>query len=134
MIFVDTSFFVALFSKDDSLHERAILWSQHMDESLLTTEYVLVESVNYLSRGKSRTHASQLTDHVFSDPEIETVDATAALFREGMTLFRSRRDKNWSLTDCISFHLMKEFGLTRALTYDRHFAEAGFTAMLRHLP
>jgi uncharacterized protein len=42
----------------------------------------------------------------------------------------SRRDKEWSLTDCISFVVMKERGLTEALTADHHFEQAGFKALL----
>jgi predicted nucleic acid-binding protein len=43
-------------------------------------------------------------------------------------------DKDWSLTDCISFHLMRTKGITRALAYDEHFAQAGFEPLLRRQP
>ena len=44
--------------------------------------------------------------------------------------YRSRRDKEWSLTDCISFVVMEDEGLREALTGDRHFEQAGFVALL----
>jgi predicted nucleic acid-binding protein len=52
-------------------------------------------------------------------PEPET-------FTQGIELYRNRPDKNWSLTDCISFVVMKREGITEALTGDRHFEQAGF--------
>ena len=46
-------------------------------------------------------------------------------------LFAKRPDKEWSLTDCISFIVMQEYGLTEALTADHHFEQAGFTILLK---
>jgi predicted nucleic acid-binding protein len=46
-------------------------------------------------------------------------------------LYRGRPDKEWSLTDCISFVVMGERSLTEALTSDHHFEQAGFTALLK---
>jgi predicted nucleic acid-binding protein len=50
--------------------------------------------------------------------------------QRGFDLFSKRPDKEWSLTDCISFVVMQEHGVTDALTTDRHFAQAGFTMLL----
>ena len=47
---------------------------------------------------------------------------------EGLGLYESRPDKEWSLTDCISFVVMKKEGIVEALTEDRHFEQAGFVA------
>jgi predicted nucleic acid-binding protein len=52
------------------------------------------------------------------------------LFHRGLSLFAARLDKEWSLTDCISFSVMKEHGLTDALTDDHHFMQAGFKVVL----
>ena len=46
-------------------------------------------------------------------------------------MHKERSDKSWSLTDCISFVVMGEHGITDALTGDRHFEQAGFRALLR---
>jgi len=48
-----------------------------------------------------------------------------------MAQFRQRRDKGWSLTDCISFLAMQRHGLAEALTADHHFEQAGFNILLR---
>jgi len=66
-----------------------------------------------------------------NDPEVTIVPASADLWQRGVTLFAGRPDKDWSLTDCISFVVMQERGLTAALTADRHFEHAGFVALLR---
>ena len=57
--------------------------------------------------------------------------ASHSLFQEGVQLYNARPDKDWSLTDCISFVVMQEHGLTDALTGDHHFEQAGFTALLK---
>jgi len=49
-------------------------------------------------------------------------------------LYRSRTDKNWGLTDCLSFVIMKQHALTEALTTDRHFEQAGFRAKMLDQP
>ena len=64
-----------------------------------------------------------------AEPEAEVIPPEAALFDRGCELYATRSDKNWSLTDCISFVVMKERGLTDALTADRHFEQAGFKAL-----
>jgi hypothetical protein len=53
------------------------------------------------------------------------------LFEAGTDLYSRRSDKEWSLTDCISFVVMQEQGIGEALTGDRHFEQAGFRALLK---
>src|SRR5438477_11760192 len=101
MIFLDTGYFVALFTPDDHLHERAIAWSLRLAEPQLVTEYVLWECVNTFSKPKDRASAHALIEHVHSDPHCEWVHASPDLFAAGIQLHRERPDKEWSLTDCI---------------------------------
>ena len=65
-----------------------------------------------------------------ADPETRIVEASPELFEKGLTLYNSRPDKFWSLTDCISFVVMTEERISDALTGDRHFDQAGFKALL----
>lgn len=58
------------------------------------------------------------------------VPSSRELFEQGINLYDNRSDKGWSLTDCIYFELMREHGVTEALTGDRHFAQAGFLPLL----
>ncbi len=62
------------------------------------------------------------------------IPASTALMEEGISLFESRTDKRWGLTDCISFEVMRENGVVDALSADHHFEQAGFRALLRMAP
>ena len=66
-----------------------------------------------------------------SDTHTTIVAPTIELFEAGCYLYSQRRDKSWSLTDCISFVAMKQHQITEALTADQHFEQGGFKALLR---
>ena len=69
--------------------------------------------------------------HIQLSPAIRVVPASRPLFEEAIALYASRLDKNWSLTDCISFVVMRDEGITQALTGDHHFEQAGFEVLLK---
>jgi len=66
-----------------------------------------------------------------SNPKITLVSASSELLDRGCALYLARKDKSWSLTDCISFEIMGERGISVALTADRHFEQAGFNIILK---
>jgi uncharacterized protein len=138
MIFIDSGYLIALANPHDALHTRARAWAIHwqrrMREPLIVTEHVLVEAVNYLSAPVYRPKSQHLADAVRREPEYQFIPASPDLLESGLVLYRRSRDKEWSLTDCISFHVMREHGVTRALAYDHHFEQAGFEALLRRDP
>src|SRR6266404_9023397 len=134
MILVDAGYFIALFTPDDELHERAIAWSAHVNEPLVVTEYVLLECVNKFSRPKDRPSAHALVEHVRTNPIFDLVHASAQLFADGLSLHRDRPDKEWSLTDCISFTVMTERKIGRALAYDRSFRASRLRSSLAQRP
>ena len=72
-----------------------------------------------------------LLDSLQSDPRVTIVPPTQALFQQGIVLYEGRSDKEWSLTDCISFVVMQQMQLIEALTGDSHFEQAGFRALLK---
>ena len=111
--FADTSFYVAFVNPRDSLHAAAKEIAGRFHGSIITTEYVFLELMKDL-------RADLRTTVVAGDSE---------LFERGFDLFARRPDKNWSLTDCISFVVMRDFGLEKALTADHHFEQAGFTIL-----
>jgi len=73
----------------------------------------------------------QLLDALEADPTVDIVPLLEPLYARGMQLYRARPDKEWGLTDCVSFLVMQDRGLTEALTTDEHFQQAGFRALLR---
>lgn len=128
--FADTSFFVALGNPADSLHELACTWIERLDSGLLTTEYVLVELGNFFRRPGQRTAFLEIEREIRLDHESIILPCDSERLQQGIELFSNRPDKAWSLTDCLSFIAMQHHGITDALTADRHFEQAGYTALL----
>ncbi len=128
--FADTSFFVASLIPRDRHHGAAISFSSSFRGNLVTTEYVLLEAANFFSRPPGRAKFLRLVRELYSSPAVEIVRSSDVLFARGLTLFAARPDKEWSLTDCISFQVMTDRGLTDALTADKHFEQAGFRVLL----
>lgn len=136
-IFLDTAGWLALGNKSDKWHCRAVqIYQQVARERLhrLTTDAVIIEVCNALRKPPLRPLALVLADNIYKAERLgylEIVHVNPDLFREGLTLFRERKDKDWSLTDCISFVIMKQRGITRAFTTDHHFEQAGFERLLK---
>jgi len=128
--FADTSFWVALVDRRDVYHSKAVEWSLSIGGSIVTTDAVLLETANTLSRPDWREKVIALINHVKSRDDIEVLPFSGAIWDRGWKLFCDRLDKSWSLTDCISFEVMRERGLTEALAADSHFRQAGFHALL----
>lgn len=94
---------------------------------------VLVEVLNAFAEWGEyiRRTAATAIQAITDDAGTEVVPQTRRLFQEGCGLYRQRLDKDWSLTDCASFIIRKERGIADALTYDVHFVQNGYTALLR---
>ncbi len=134
MILVDSGFLLALAQPTDALHLRAVAWAERVNEPLLVTEYVLVEVINHLSKPADRSRGHEIVSHITASSDCQVVHASPELFGKGLALHRTRPDKEWSLTDCISFCVMRDWGIGAALAYDHHFEQAGFEALLRRDP
>ena len=133
-LFLDTAYAIALSVTTDAHHERAVELAEQLEARqtrLITTRAVLLEIGNALSRKRYRDAAVQLLEALEQDPQVECVPLTDELYQQAFELFRSRPDKDWGLIDCVSFVVMRQRGLTEALTTDEHFEQAGFVALLR---
>lgn len=133
-VFLDSAFAIALSVMGDQYHELAKALSAQLDSEgakLITTEAILLEIGDSLARQRYRQAAIALIDALEQDPRIEIVALSDDLFRRAFKLYQERADKEWGLTDCTSFVLMREYGMTEALTADAHFQQAGFRALLR---
>jgi predicted nucleic acid-binding protein len=129
-VFGDTFYFLALLSPKDSAHAQAIQF-QSEPRLLVTTMWILTEVGDALSAPKDRPAFLKLWQLIHDNQDVEIAPASDEIFREGLALFQSRPDKYWSLTDCISFHVMRERQIVDALTNDHHFQQAGFKALFR---
>jgi predicted nucleic acid-binding protein len=134
MILIDTSYLLALVHPRDALFSRAQAWARAAAGRFIVTEYVLWETANAMSVQADRPKFHALLARVSGDASIELVAACQELWEAGIRLHAARADKEWSLTDCISFHMMQDRGMTQALAYDHHFEQAGFEALLRRDP
>ncbi len=101
--------------------------------SIVTSEMVLTEVLNFYSAYGSafRERAVQFVKSLREDYNVTIVSQTSEHFDRAMSLYAVRPDKTWGLTDCGSFVIMEEHGITKALSYDHHFVQAGFDALLR---
>jgi predicted nucleic acid-binding protein len=95
----------------------------------LVTDGVLLEMGNALAR-RFRPAAIRLIEQFLASSQVEIVYMTPSLFASALALYKQMDDKQWSLVDCLSFVVMREHGITAALTSDRHFIQAGFQALL----
>jgi predicted nucleic acid-binding protein len=130
-VFGDAWYYLALLNRRDTGHEGARTWSRANARPVVLTDFVLIEVGDAFSRGRARERFLQLVGMLRSDPNTTVVAANHQLVERGLRLFAKRHDKDWSLTDCISFVVMREQGITDALTADRHFEQAGFNILLK---
>jgi predicted nucleic acid-binding protein len=128
--FADTCYYLALLNADDALHEAAVDLSKRVSGTIVTTAWVLTEVADALSRPHDRVTAARFIRELRSSRRVTTVPPDQTLFEAGFELYARRPDKNWSLTDCTSFVVMKKLRLAEALTADVHFRQAGFKTLL----
>ena len=129
-VFADAFYFVALLNRADQYHARATAAASQLRGEIVTTEWVLAEVADALADSASRRSVAPFVRDLAEDPKVRIVRAGDDWFERGLQLYEQRPDKDWPLTDCISFAVMTEEELTDALTGDRHFTQAGFKALL----
>lgn len=128
-LLVDSAYVIALVNDRDQYHAQALrLARRHRERPLVVTEGVLLEIGNFFS-GSFRAQAAQIIEQFLTSPQVEVVYTSPQLLASAIALYKRMSDKEWGLVDCISFVLMRERGLTEALTPDHHFTQAGFQAL-----
>ena len=130
-VFADTSYYLALLVARDETHRAAVELTRQLRGQIVTTGWVLMEFANAVSKSRRRHYFPSLWDDLKQNPQMLIIPSNEALFDEGIELYRSRPDKDWSLTDCISFLVMERESITEALTGDHHFEQAGFTILFK---
>jgi predicted nucleic acid-binding protein len=131
LIFADTFYFLALLSREDAARSKARDVSERLTNPIITTAWVLTEVADALAAPNLGHIFLRLMETLRADPNATIVAPSQTLFDQGLKLYADRPDQGWTLTDCTSFVVMQQQGITQALTGDRHFEQAGFRALLR---
>jgi uncharacterized protein len=130
-VFVDTSAFTALADRDDDNHAKAMAFNKTIDRiQLVTTNYVLDELYTLLLLHTSYVKTVQFKerlDFLITRKTLTVIWISEAISTQTWQIFEQfNTDKQWSFTDCTSYVVMKEQGITDAFTFDHHFSQMGF--------
>ena len=117
--FADTFYFLALLNQADAAHHKTVEYSKSIDK-LVTSEWVLTEVADGLAVSRHRSQLLQLRQELLADRDVKIVPLDMQTHQLGIDLYASRSDKEWSLTDCISFVIIGREGIREALTGDHH--------------
>lgn len=129
VFFLDTSYLLALELADEQYHDQALNHWQNLTQSrfqLVTTSYVFDEIVTFFNSRNHHDRALDVGNRLLNSNRINLIQVDESLFFLGWQYFQQHSDKSYSLTDCISFVVMTEQNITTALSFDRHFNQAGF--------
>jgi predicted nucleic acid-binding protein len=130
-VFADAYFYIALLNQRDAAHGQARAVLGEFDGRIVTSQWVLLEVADAFCRPQDRPRFERLLAMLSADNRVVIIEATGEAFDRSIALYLSRSDKSWPLTDCLSFIIMQDAGLTEAFTADQHFEQAGFVALLR---
>jgi predicted nucleic acid-binding protein len=132
-VFLDTSFIIALNNRSDPYHERAkMLDRELLNEGavLLLHDGILLELGDGYSRLGRRNRGIEILTRFMTQAGYRIITLDDVVLRAAIEMYSQHRDKEWGLTDCVSFVLMRQAGILEALTADKHFQQAGFVALL----
>jgi predicted nucleic acid-binding protein len=125
MIFVDTGAWYASLVPTDPDHSRASQWLAANRSPLLTTDYVIDETLTLLRVRGERKRALLLGARFFQNGLSEIHKITASDLTLAWDTFARFDDKSWSFTDCTSKVVMEHLGIKVAFAFDHHFQQFG---------
>ena len=125
LTFVDTGVWYASVVPSDPRHVDVMNWHHSNNWPLVTTDYVIDETLTLLRARGERTRAEQMGRWFFDLSGVAIEFLAESDIRRAWEIFRQFGDKDWSFTDCTSKAVIDRLHVKRALTFDRHFAEFG---------
>ena len=131
-VFLDTSYIIALEITDDQYHSQALNYWQSLlsgAPQLVKTSFILDEVATFFNSRNHHSKAVEVGNNLLASPSVNFVHVQKSLFEEGWGYFVKHTDKAYSLTDCISFVVMQQLKIQVALSFDKHFDQAGFTKL-----
>lgn len=129
-VFIDSGYLIALIRKKDTLHRAALEAAELYPGPFLTTDLILIELANSLSKPPYRRTVVSVIEKIRADSNTTVAPFSSQGMSKAFSLFKSREDKTWGLVDCFSFVVMKENRINQALTFDDHFRQAGLQTPL----
>ncbi len=135
-LFVDTSGWANLIDISQPFHPLSAKIYQNarsQKHKIFTASYIVTELVALLSSPLRipRPKAIAFIQSLKTSPYIEIIHISEEIDTKGWELLINRQDKEWSLVDCSSFIVMQERRITKSLTSDHHFEQAGFIRLLK---
>ena len=130
MIFVDSGAWFALVAPSDPHHQRAVRWFEGNREPLLTTDYIVDETLTLFRARREPVRALKIGADFF-EGELANIHYTKIdEIRDAWNVFRRFTDKAWSFTDCVSYVVMQKLGIVTACSFDEHFRQFGTVAVV----
>jgi predicted nucleic acid-binding protein len=130
MIFVDTGGWVAYTLPTDTQHRRAVAWMRQNREPLVTTDYVMDETLTLLKARSEPSRADRLGLALISERGATLYYLTPDDIRAAWAVFHQYTDKDWSFTDCTSKVVMEKLQVQAAFAFDQHFRQFGTVAVV----
>jgi len=133
-VFVDSFAWIAAINKSDNYHKACLTTINSLLKEkikLITTNYVVVETINALSKSEFRKSVAGFITKLENSPSVEIVKITDEIYKNAWELYQQRPDKDWGITDCTSFEVMRVFKIKKAFTNDKHFEQAGCTLLIK---
>ncbi len=124
VVFVDTFAWVAIINKSDNYHKICLKTLElflRKKVRFVTTNYVIIETINALSKVEFRSALIAFINKLEKSPSVEIVNITDDIYKNAWALYQKRTDKDWGITDCTSFEVMRMLDIKKAFTFDRHF-------------
>lgn len=132
-VFVDTHYWIAIANPRDQWHERAKEAKKALGNvKLVTTDEVLVEFLSGLSNHgiEIRTIGAKIVRAILDNPSVAVVPQSRQSFLNALEFYEKRKDKQYSLVDCISMITMANRSITDVLTNDHHFSQEAFKVLI----
>ena len=131
-VFADAVYWIAIVKPKDPWGDDARAAKKRLGKArIVTTEEVLGELLAALRKGPFLRHlAVEMVRAILSNPNVRVVPQSRDSFQKGLGRYDARRDKHYSLQDCISMNVMESESITEVLTNDDHFHQEGFIVLM----
>ncbi len=129
-LFVDTGAWYALADRSDLHHNEAVEIYPKLLSSyppLKTTNLIIAETYILIRRGIGSQAAIAFLENIASSPRVVKIYSDSILEETAESILRQYQDQDFSYTDAVSFVVMKQYGITEAFSFGKHFVTAGFT-------